>query len=153
MVPKFEKRVKAYAADLSALTIAFIIASLGIKPIWGKVTLMVVVFLATSIIPLIISRGQTFGKRVQKIKVVNEDGSEANIFKLILRNLFKNIASIGTMGIYSILAYFFLTEKHVSKTIHDYIFKTKVIDLTPPRQKNQNDDFMNKTESMRKKGL
>ena len=153
MVPKFEKRVKAYAADLSALTIAFIIASLGIKPVWGKVTLITVVFLGTSIIPLIISKGQTFGKRIQKIKVVNKDGSDASIIKLLLRNIFKNVASIATMGIYSVIAYFFLTEKHVSMTIHDYIFKTKVIDLSPVKPINDKHEFMSKTDSIKRRGL
>lgn len=91
-------------------------------------------------------------KRIQKIKVVNDNGSEANIFKLILRNLFKNLASIMTFGVYSIVAFFFVSEKHVSKTIHDHIFKTKVIDLTPP-SKNKNDSYLGKSDSLTKRGL
>jgi uncharacterized RDD family membrane protein YckC len=42
-----------------------------------------------------------------------------------------------------------MSEK-TSRTIHDYIFKTKVIDLEKPTGKNT---FMNKTESMRKRGF
>jgi hypothetical protein len=42
-----------------------------------------------------------------------------------------------------------MNEK-TSRTIHDYVFKTKVIDLEKPQGKN---NYLNKTESMRKSGL
>jgi hypothetical protein len=37
-----------------------------------------------------------------------------------------------------------------SRTIHDYIFKTKMIDLEKPTGK---DNYLGKVESMRKRGL
>jgi uncharacterized RDD family membrane protein YckC len=54
-----------------------------------------------------------------------------------------------TFGIYLIVAFFVMNEK-TSRTIHDYLFKTKVIDLEKPVGKME---FMNRTESMRKRGL
>lgn len=154
MVPRFERRVKAYAAEVSALAITFILVSLGIEKIYLKVLILVLVFLMASIIPVVISKGQTFGKRIQEIKVVKLDGTEANIFILILREMFKIAASILTYGIYTVIAFFMMSEKEVSRTIHDYIFKTKVIDLRKPKVRNKNDEHMlGKPESMKKRGL
>ncbi|MDY0277541.1 MAG: RDD family protein [Acholeplasma sp.] len=152
MVPRFEKRVKAYAADLSALMMAVIIGALGFQNMVIKIGVVVIVYLLVSIIPNFFSNGQTFGKRIQKIKVVNLDGTEANVFIVLLREVFKTAASILTFGIYSVIAYFLVTEKHVSRTIHDYIFKTKVIDLGPQTRKNEG-NYLDRTESMKKRGL
>lgn len=152
MVPRFEKRVRAYAVELSALAIVVIVASLGISNQYIKLAVIVLTYFLVSIMPLFLSKGQTFGKRTQQIKVVNLDGSEASNLKLILRELFKMILSLITFGIYSIIAFFTLTEKEVSRTIHDYLFKTKVIELNSKPQ-IKTDDFFGKTESMKKRGF
>lgn len=152
MVPRFEKRVKAYAADLSGLALAFLVASFGISNMVAKISVVVLAYVLISILPQFFSRGQTFGKRIQKIKVVKNDGSDASLILLIVREIFKTGVSILTFGLYSIIAFFFISEKHVSKTIHDYIFGTKVIDLAPQYRKNEG-GFLDKGESMKKRGL
>lgn len=154
MVPKFEKRVRAYAMEISTIIIILIVASLGFDNIYLKYGLVIFAYLGVTIIPMFFSQGQTFGKRIQQIKVVNLDGTNTSIFILILRELFKTLASLFTFGIYSVIAFFFVTEKNVSRTIHDYIFKTKMIDLEKPTDKNMRaDDFLNKSESMKRRGL
>lgn len=154
MVPKFEKRVRAYAMEISAIIIILIIVVFGLKNLYLKYSLVILAYIGVTIVPMFFSNGQTFGKKIQQIKVVNLDGTDAHIFKLILRELFKTVLSILTAGIYSIIAFFFLTEKKVSRTIHDYIFKTKMIDLEKPTDKNmRSDDFLSKTESMKRRGL
>ncbi|WP_162140145.1 RDD family protein [Haploplasma axanthum] len=152
MIPRFEKRVKAFAIDISALMIAVIIAALGLQNVTLKVVIVVVVYILVNIVPNFFSRGQTFGKRIQKIKIVNDDGSDISVWKAILRELVKTALSLVTFGLYSVIAYFFLSEKTVSKTIHDYIFKTKAIDLETQKNRN-NDDYLGKTESMKKRGF
>ena len=155
MVPKFEKRVRAYAIEISALAVAIIISSLGFGGIpLLQAGIIVAVYMFVTIIPLILSKGQSYGKRMQKIKIVKLDGSPVNPFILVSRELFKTVLSLLTFGIYSIVAYFTLTEKEVSRTLHDYIFKTKVIDLDTTKKKHNRDDhFLGKSESMKKRGL
>lgn len=154
MVPKFEKRVIAYATDISAVAIAAIIAGFGLgNLIWAKVLLVGVAYLGFSIIPYFFSKGQSFGKRIQKIKIVKLDGTDANVMVLIGREVFKTVLSLGTFGLYSIIAYFALTEKETSRTIHDFIFKTKAIDLEKPKRRNRDDNMIGTTDSLRKRGL
>lgn len=155
MVPKFEKRVRAYAIEISALAVAIIISSLGFGGIpLLQAGIIIAVYMFVTIIPLILSKGQSYGKRMQKIKIVKLDGSPVNPFILVSRELFKTVLSLLTFGIYSIVAYFTLTEKEVSRTLHDYIFKTKVIDLDTTKKKHNRDDhFLGTSESMKKRGL
>ncbi|WP_025724811.1 RDD family protein [Acholeplasma granularum] len=154
MVPRFEKRVRAFAADISGLVIVFILAAFGLADFDSsiraiiQVTALILTFFFLIIFPHLIKSKQTFGKRIQKIKVVNLDGTEATKFKLILRELFKYSASTLTFGLYLVIAYFALTEKQVSRTIHDYIFKTKVIDLdTSPKNRQYTDAI--RTDTMK----
>jgi uncharacterized RDD family membrane protein YckC len=150
MVPRFEKRVRSYAADVSGLAILTILTALGMPVFPGReyaqAAVMLVGFFLIIILPMILSKGQTFGKRMQKIKVVKLDGTDASILILVLREIFKYGLGIATFGVYIIVAYFTLTEKHVSRTIHDYIFKTKVIDLdTSPQNVRNNKAIRTKT--------
>ncbi len=150
MVPRFEKRVRAFAADMSGLILITILTALGTPDFPEKslvqTIILVVSFLLIIVLPLFLKSRQTFGKRMQKIKVVNLDGTDASIIKLILRELTKYVLSTLTFGVYLIVAYFTLTEKHVSRTTHDYIFKTKVIDLDySPQNKRYNDAIRTQT--------
>src|SRR5690554_755106 len=156
MVPRFEKRVKAYSVEISAVVIVLLVSAMGLSNISDLFTFILVplAFLLVTIIPVILSKGQTYGKRIQKIKVVKLDGTDASTFILVLRELFKWIASIATFGIYMIIAYFAMSEKEVSRTIHDFIFKTKVIDLDKtPQNIKRNESFLGKSESLKKRGL
>lgn len=148
MIPRFEKRVRAFSIDIAGMMLALILM-MFVKPLIRNIILGVV-FILIFIVPYFISSGQTFGKRIQKIKVVMDDGRDINVLLAILRQLFIIFASLITFGIYLIIAFFAMTEKNSSKTIHDYIFKTKMIDLNPVRYK---DDVLGKTQSMRNRGL
>ncbi|MBN2268526.1 MAG: RDD family protein [Acholeplasmataceae bacterium] len=150
MVPSFEKRVRAFAIDTSGVMI-FVILSLftGTEIRAIPYIISVTAAFVFYVLPHFFSRGQTFGKRIQKIKTVDLDGNDLKLWRIILRDVFRLALSFMTFGLYLIIAFFFINEK-TSRTIHDYIFKTKVIDLEKPVGKM---NFMNKTESMRKKGL
>ena len=150
MVPSFEKRVRAFAIDTSGVTLFIILSSfLGTVHPLLPYAISGSAFVGFYFLPYFVSNGQTFGKRIQKIKVVGLDGENKHVMILVLRDLFKLTLSIVTFGLYLIIAFFFMDEK-TSRTIHDYLFKTKMIDLEKPTGKNT---FMNKTESMRKRGF
>lgn len=77
------------------------------------------------------------------------DGSPASLIRILARDLFKIGFSIGTFGLYMVIAFFAMSENS-GRTIHDRIFKTKVIDLQGPQGK---DHFLGRGESMKKRGL
>ena len=150
MVPSFEKRVRAFSIDTSAVTL-FIILSIFMGQIADFLPWVVSggAFIGFYLFPYFISSGQTFGKRIQKIKLTNIDGSDVPIWRVLLREIFKLLLSASTFGLYLVIAFFVMNDK-TSRTIHDYIFKTKVIDLEKPTGKS---NILGKSESMKKRGF
>ncbi|MGB0174738.1 MAG: RDD family protein [Acholeplasmataceae bacterium] len=134
MVPSFEKRVRAFAIDTSGVMLVGIVATFGVTPF--NETLGIILFglgaFMFYIFPYFRGTGQTFGKRIQKIKVVMKDDRPAPIWLLLIRDMTKLFASLFTYGLYLVVATFSMNS-HVSRTIHDYIFQTKVIDLQNER--------------------
>lgn len=147
MIPSFEKRVRAFAIDTSGVALLMILA-IPLGEVYAYL-LAAFGFLGLYLVPYFISSGQTFGKRIQKIRVVRNDGSPVPVWHVLLRDVFKLVLSIGTFGVYGVISYFFLSD-HTSRAFHDLIFKTKVIDLEPPQGR---DNYIGKGESMRKRGF
>jgi uncharacterized RDD family membrane protein YckC len=147
MIPSFEKRVRAFAIDTSGVALLMILA-IPLGEIYAYL-LAGLGFIGLYLVPYFFSSGQTFGKRIQKIRVVRKDGSPVPVWQVLTRDLFKLLLSIGTFGIYGVVSYFFLSD-HSSRALHDLIFQTKVIDLEPPQGR---DNYIGKGESMRKRGF
>ena len=150
MVPSFEKRVRAFAIDTSGVAL-FTILAMPLFTVWKYLphTVFGLAFFGLYFFPHFLTPCQTFGKKIQKIKIVDLDGTTPSLLKIIGRDLFKVALSMVTAGVYLVISFFAMDEK-TSRTIHDYIFKTKVIDLEAPQGKY---NYMNKTESMRKRGF
>ncbi len=152
MVPSFEKRVRAFAMDTSPVAIVTLVAFwIPTNQVWFPYTLAAVAFVGFYFFPYFLktSKGQTFGKRIQKIRIVNLDDTQASIWKLLCRDIFKLALSIGTFSAYLVVSFFVMNDK-TGRTIHDYIFKTKVIDLEEPKKK---ENILGTSESLRKRGL
>jgi len=150
MVPSFEKRVRAFAIDTSGVSLLIIISLFsGISYQYLPYIITGIAIILFYFLPYFFSSGQTFGKRIQKIKIVGMEGENISIIRILLRDIFKLTLSVVTFGLYLVIAFFVMSDK-TSQTIHDRIFKTKVIDLEKPTGKY---DVFKKTESMRKRGL
>ncbi len=155
MIPSFEKRVRGFSIDTS-LTFLLIILLLGFPvSVTVRQILLVVVMIGVYLVPYIICPGQTFGKRTQKTKIINNDGSDANVFKLLARDAFKVIVGIATFGIYLVVCVFLMDEKAGNRALHDKLFKTKVIDLNVKRNHRASgtNEYLNRSESLQKRGL
>lgn len=152
MIPTFEKRVRGFSIDTS-LTFLLIIFLIGI-PLDASIrqVLLVLLMVCIYLVPYLISPGQTFGKRVQKTKVVNSDFSDASIIKLLARDLFKIILSIMTFGLYLVLCVFLMDEKKQNKSLHDKLFKTMVIDLNAKKYQYK-DNYINQPDSLKRRGV
>ena len=152
MIPSFEKIVKSFAIDTSGVMLILLVSIPLSDPVYLRPILIGAGFIGFYFFPYLLSIGQTFGKRVEKIKVVDLSGADARLWRVLLRQLVFLIFSIGTFGIYLIVAFFTLSEKRENRMPHDYIFRTKLVDINPPNRDRGSDGF-DKTDSMRKRGL
>jgi len=156
MIPSFEKRVRAFAIDTSGAMLMIILAlpmRSTFPGLLGNIityAMVIGAFIGFYLLPYFFSSGQSFGKRIQKIKIVDLEGNDVKLWKILLREIFKVGLSMFTGGLYMIISFFVMNEK-TSRTIHDYIFKTKMIDLEK-RVRGRN-EYFGTSESLRKKGL
>ena len=136
----FDRRLRAYSIDTSlafllVLIVTFIIYDFKIS-YSIKYSIVAAIYLGVYIIPNLISPGQTFGKRVQKLKVIKNRGYEGkeyqvpSRFLLVLRELRKAAFTIFTFGFYLIIAGIVSNNRSDGRSIHDFIFGTRVIALT-----------------------
>ncbi len=153
MVPSFEKIIKSFAIDTSGVMLVVLLSIPISEPPYLRKVLLLAAFLGFYFLPYFISSGQTFGKRVERIRVVDKSGAVAPLWRVLLRQLFMLTASVLKFGIYFIGCFFFISEKRENRLPHDYIFRTRIIDIDPPKRGNRGDDGFNSTESMRKRGF
>lgn len=147
MVPTFEKRVRAFAIDTSGVTLLMILSI----PLGYEIAKYILIGapIVFYLLPYLFLKGQSFGKLTQKIKIVTVDGLDVPLWRILLREVFKLGLSFATFGVYLVVSFFFMNDK-TSRTIHDYIFKTKMIDLKPDRVNN---NVLGTSESLRRRGL
>lgn len=70
--------------------------------------------------------GSTIGKRIGKIKVVNEDNTKPTLMEYGMRELIKSFYMIPVIGWLLAFISMVLLFLRDGRTIHDYIAKTKV---------------------------
>lgn len=131
----FERRLRAFSIDIAfsfLLFIIWIIIAYNIN--LNNETKMLVglgIIILSTIIPQLISPGQSFGKRIQKMQIINVKTEDVpSLLILILREIFKWFFIIISFGFYSIIAGIISTNRRDGRTIHDFIFQTKTICLT-----------------------
>lgn len=150
MIPSFEKRVRAFAIDTSGVAlIAILGVGISVESTALSYVLVGIAFFGFYLFPYLLGQGQTLGKRVQKIKVIHKNGTNAAIWLLLARDIFKLALSISTYGVYMIIAVFVISNKD-GRTIHDYLFQTKVIDLEPNKGKS---DVLGTSSLLKERGI
>ena len=135
----FDRRLRAYSIDTSLaflLVILVIFTVYDLKmPEWAKNSIVAAIYLGVYIIPNLISPGQTFGKRVQKLKVIKNSGYEGREYRvpsrffLVLRELLKTFYN-PPFGFYLLIAGIVSNNRRDGRTVHDFVFGTRVIPLT-----------------------
>lgn len=158
----FERRVKSFSIDTSLAFILLVLVAFGIQPpqeateevkeayiLWKKIIAMTCYF-GVYLIPNLICKGQTLGRRVQKMKVVNvKTGETPHIIIILLRELVKAGLILFTGGFYVIIGGIVVNMREDGRTIHDFIFHTKVVPLTRYITDSK-ESYRSNTETMQK---
>lgn len=150
----FERRLRAFSIDIALafiLFMAWIVIAYSIS--WDnqiKMSIGLGIIVLTTIVPQLFSPGQSFGKRVQKMRIIYINNDEIpSLWILSSRELIKWLLIFISFGFYSIIAGIISTNRRDGRTIHDFIFKTKTICLT----KSLTDQYINTTTGAAKDQL
>ncbi len=94
----------------------------------GAVLIIVLIFYFVAI-PFYL-KGQTIGKRIFKLKIVNEDGSDVGVKELFFREIIgKLFIDFLSLGLSIISSFIIMCLRDDKKSLADIIAKTKVIDI------------------------
>lgn len=133
----FERRIRAFSIDMSFSTVLFLILIFIVNLIGienNSIKLLVsasISYFGVLIIPNLFSKGQTFGKRNQKLRVVNIRTDEVpNMVVILLREIVKGCLMIFSYGVYLLICGIMVNSRKDGRSIHDLIFQTKVIPIT-----------------------
>ena len=81
------------------------------------------------VVPMFI-KGQTIGKWILKIKIVNEDGKDVGYKDLFFREaICRILLRTLSWGVSSVVSFMIMLVREDKKTIADVFAKTKVIDI------------------------
>lgn len=147
----FERRVRAFSIDTSAVMLVWILISFQVPSNLGT-WIIFGVYVLVFIFPLFFWNGQTMGKRFQKIKIVKIDGRDAGLMIILAREILKMTLVIFTFGLYTLVGSMMISKNGQTGTLHDRIFKTKIIS-TVVQSFEEKDDYLSKTPSMKGRGL
>ena len=124
---QFNERIHAFSIDYGVVFLSvLIVIFMYINPVF-KVLIILFVWYMMNIFPSFIKKGITLGKINSKTKIVDESNTEVSLKVIHLRSLFILVVGCISVGIYFILALYLLTKRSDKRSIHDLIFKTKVV--------------------------
>ncbi len=133
----FDRLLRAFSIDTSfTFFLVLCVVPLNINADMKKY-LVLAIYFVVALVPYLFGTGQTFGKRIQKIKVIKNTNELVptvlevpNRFYLVLREFVKCFFIIASFGLYILIAGIVSTNRQDGRTIHDLIFKTRVVVLT-----------------------
>ncbi len=124
---QFNERIHAFSIDYGVVFLSILITIfLYIHPAF-KAVIILSVWYMMNIFPSFIKRGITLGKLNSKTIIVDESNNEVTLFTIHKRSFFILIVGFLTVGLYFIVSFFLLTKRNDKRSIHDLLFKTKVV--------------------------
>lgn len=123
----FNDRNSAFFLDLGAVSLALLINIFMQYETLYKVLVTIIVWFIINIVPAFFYKGQTLGKNLSHIKVVDDQFHDVSMTRYIIRSLFIFIVGFITVGIYFVVGLYIAEKRIDKKSIHDLLFKTKVV--------------------------
>ncbi len=124
---QFNERIHASSIDYGVVFLSVIIVIfMQFDPIY-KYLIILLVWYLMNVFPSFFKKGITLGKINSGTIVVDENNNSVTLSTIHLRSFFILICGFITVGFYFIIAFILLNKRNDKRSIHDLIFKTKVV--------------------------
>lgn len=124
---QFNERIEGFAPEIIGLGLAILFIIFTVWPWWVNALAVVGTWSFLTILGSFFYKGQSFGKRAAKIRVVNLDYHPVSIKKYCLRECVKWIFIIFSFGFYIPLSLVIFSNNLSRQTWHDKLLKTYVV--------------------------
>lgn len=124
---KMNARFEGFAPEIIVVFLSILII---IFLDWPNLYRFLVVFFSyygITLLPMWINPGVSFGKYIARTKIVNLDNQAASILKLHGREISKWTLGFLTLGGYFIVAFAVFSYRDDHRSLHDLLWRTKVI--------------------------
>ncbi len=124
---QFNERIHALGIDYGVVFLSvLIVIFLYIDPIY-KMVIVLIVWYIMNIVPSFFKRGISLGKLNSRTIVVDENNKKVSLLVMHLREFFILFIGLASIGFYFLIAFYLLTKRTDKRSIHDLLFKTKVV--------------------------
>lgn len=123
----FNERIEGFAPEFTAIFLSILIVIfIQVHPLIRLGSVFITYYLFTSFMSFF-SAGQSIGKKMAKTEVLTLAYETPSRLRIHLRDLFKWSAGFLTAGMYFVIAFMVFSMHPEKRTIHDFIFKTRVV--------------------------
>ena len=123
----FNERIEGFAPEFMAIFLSILIIIFTPLNPWVRFGIVFLTYyLFTSFMSLFYP-GQSLGKIGAKTFVLKTDGTIPSPLRIHLRDLLKWSLGFLTAGLYFVLAFIIFSFHQEKRTLHDFVFKTKVV--------------------------
>lgn len=124
---QFNERIHAFSIDYGIVFISVLIVIFMYIDPFLKLLIVLTVWYIVNIGPSHFKRGISLGKLNSGILIVDEQNNEVTLKTMHLREIFILVVGFVSIGFYFPISFILLNKRTDKRSIHDLIFKTRVI--------------------------
>ncbi len=124
---QFNERIHAFSIDYGVVFLSvLIVIFMDFSPIY-KYAIVLLVWYLMNIFPSYIKRGISLGKVNSGTIILDENYQKVEMRTIYLREIFILVLALITAGFYIPISFIMLLKRNDKRSIHDLIFKTRVV--------------------------
>jgi uncharacterized RDD family membrane protein YckC len=127
MPAQFNDRIAGFSLEMMVIFFSLLVIIFNAWPLYVNVMIVLGGFYLVTLLPMHFNKGQSLGKKLSKVIILDETLKPVPVKTLYLREMTKWLLGFLTLGIYFIIAFYVFMKRLDRKTPHDLLFKTQVV--------------------------
>ncbi|MFH5881478.1 RDD family protein [Liberiplasma polymorphum] len=124
---QFNDRIAGFSLEMMTIFFAILVVIFNLWHPLIEVMVVVGSFYVATLLPMHFYKGQSFGKKWTRIRIVNLQNEPISLKTAYLREFTKWVLGFITIGIYFIVAFIIFNKRLDRRTPHDLLYKTQVV--------------------------
>lgn len=127
MPAQFNDRIAGFSLEMMVIFFSLLVIIFNAWPFYINALVVVGSFYLFTIFPMHFNQGQSLGKKLSKVIVLDENLNPVAIKTLYLREFTKWLFGFLTLGLYFLVSFYIFMKRLDRRAPHDFLFKTQVV--------------------------